>query len=40
MNIRLSLIAGLALLLGLAGCERPPMASVQTGFRHWHGAGL
>ena len=33
MNIRISLIAGLALLLGLAGCERPPMESVQTGYR-------
>ena len=33
MNIRISLIAGLALLTGLAGCERPPMESVQTGYR-------
>ncbi len=33
MNIRISLIAGLALLMGLAGCERPPMESVQTGYR-------
>ena len=33
MNIRFSLIAGLALLAGLAGCERPPMESVQTGYR-------
>ncbi len=33
MNIRISLIAGLALLAGLAGCERPPMESVQTGYR-------
>ncbi len=33
MNIRISLWAGLALLLALAGCERPPMESVQSGYR-------
>ena len=33
MSIRLSLIAGLALLTGLAGCERFPMESVQSGYR-------
>ena len=33
MSIRLSLISVLACLTLLAGCERPPMESVQTGFR-------
>jgi len=33
MKIRISLLAALTFLLALAGCERPPMESVQSGFR-------